>query len=88
MPIGQELLEILCCPKSKVPVEMMSGEQVARLNALIEAGKVRYADGGAVEEPLAEGLITTDGRTIYRIDDDIPVMLIDRSIAAEELEGF
>ncbi len=88
MPISQELLEILCCPQSKVPVEMMSEDQVARLNALIEAGKVEYADGAAVEQPFSEGLITTDGRTVYRIDDDIPVMLIDQSIAADRLGGL
>ncbi len=88
MPIHRELLEILCCPQSKVPVEMMSEEQVSRLNALIEAGKVAYAGGGAIEKPFSEGLITTDGRTIYRIDDDIPVMLIEQSIAADRLEGL
>lgn len=88
MPISQELLEILCCPQSKVAVETMSEEQVSRLNALVEAGKAHYADGAAVEKPFSEGLITTDGRTIYRIDDDIPVMLVDQSIAADRLEGF
>ncbi len=88
MPISQELLEILCCPQSKVPVEMMSEDQLSRLNSLIAAGKVEYAGGDAVEKPFSEGLITTDGRTVYRIDDDIPVMLIDQSIAADRLEGL
>ena len=33
-----------------------------------------------VETPLQEGLITTDNETIYRIDDNIPVMLVDQGI--------
>ena len=88
MPISQELLEILCCPESKVPVEMMIDSQVVLLNSLVAAGKVKYADGNAVDKPLSEGLITTDGQTIYRIDDDIPVMLIDQAIVTSQLEGW
>lgn len=67
---------------------MMSEDQVSRLNSLIEAGKVQYSDGGAVEKPFSEGLITIDGSTIYRIDDDIPVMLIDQSIVVDRLGGL
>ena len=88
MPISQELLEILCCPESKVPVEMMTADQVSKLNASIDSKAVNYADGTSVEKPFSEGLITTDGQTIYRIDDDIPVMLIDQAIGTSQLEGW
>jgi uncharacterized protein YbaR (Trm112 family) len=33
-------------------------------------------------------LITADGKRVYRIDDDIPVMLADEAIAVGQLEGF
>jgi uncharacterized protein YbaR (Trm112 family) len=39
-------------------------------------------DGKKVDTPLDAGLITEDGETIYRIDDDIPIMLIDEGIPA------
>jgi len=67
---------------------MMIDSQVVLLNSLVAAGKVKYADGNAVDKPLSEGLITTDGQTIYRIDDDIPVMLIDQAIVTSQLEGW
>ena len=82
MAISQELLDILCCPATKAPVVMLSEEQLAKVNEKIAAGGVKRTDGEAVEEPLQEGLITEDGKTIYRITDDIPIMLIDESIPA------
>ena len=85
MPINPDLLEILCCPASKTPVEMLAGERLDRLNAAIAAGYVRYTDGAAVEAPLEEALVTTDGQTVYRIDDGIPVMLVDRGIPTDQV---
>ena len=36
------------------------------------------------KETLQEGLITVDKKTVYRIDDDIPVMLIEMGICLEK----
>jgi uncharacterized protein YbaR (Trm112 family) len=33
---------------------------------------------------LREALITADGKWIYRIDDGIPVLLVDEAIAASQ----
>jgi uncharacterized protein YbaR (Trm112 family) len=87
MPISADLLEILCCPDSKVPVEMLPADKLAALNARIAAGEATYVDGGKIEQPLQEGLITTDGKTVYRIDDDIPVMLVDKGIPTRQFGG-
>lgn len=88
MPISPDLLEILCCPSSKTPVEPLAASQVERLNAAVESGTVRYADGSRVEKPLEEGLVTTDGLTVYRIDDSIPVMLVDQAIPTSQLQDW
>ena len=85
MPISQDLLEILCCPRTKVPVQMAPAEQLARLNERIQAGGVKYHDGSDVDKPLDEGLVTEDGETTYRIDDGIPVMLVDQGILMAQL---
>ena len=85
MPISQELLQILCCPRAKTPVVLLGSELLGRLNAAVEARDLRYADGTAVEEPLEEGLVTTDGLTVYRIDDSIPVMLVEQAIPTKQL---
>ena len=37
---------------------------------------------------LSAGLVTRDRRTIYRIEDDIPVMLADESIAVADVRDF
>jgi uncharacterized protein YbaR (Trm112 family) len=38
--------------------------------------------------PATAGLVTRDGRTIYRIEDDIPVMLADEGIATAQIADF
>ena len=83
--IDKELLDILCCPETKVPVEMLSDEKLKALNERIATGDIKTVDGGKVDTPLDAGLVTEDGRTIYRIDDDIPIMLIDEGIRADQL---
>jgi len=55
------------------------------LNERIAQGGVKYYDGSAVEEPLQEGLITEDDETVYRIQDGIPVMLVEQGIQMEQL---
>ena len=87
MPISQDLLEILCCPRTKVPVQTLAEERLGELNARIQAGGVKYYDGTDVDKPLDEGLITEDGETTYRIDDSIPVMLIDQGISMAQVSG-
>jgi uncharacterized protein len=88
MPISADLLEILVCPETKVPVEMLPADKLEALNARVTAGEVNYADGSKVDQALTEGLITTDGKTVYRIDDDIPVMLVDKAIPTRQFGGL
>ncbi len=88
MPIKKELLEILCCPVSKQPVEVLAKDQLAEINELISQGKIHNAEGTTVDSQIEEALITTDGKTIYRIDDGIPVMLVDMGIPTEQVPGW
>ncbi len=88
MPIKKELLEILCCPVTKEPVEMLAADKLTRLNELIAEGKIKTVDGKPIEAKIVEALITTDGKTIYRIDDDIPVMLVDMGIPTDQIPGW
>jgi uncharacterized protein len=88
MPIDQRLLDILCCPVSRVPVTPLAKGQLAELNRRIATGAVATVTGVSVSSPLAEGLITTDGKVIYRVDDGIPVMLPDEGIGTTQLDGF
>ena len=40
---------------------------------------------GCCDAPLDEALVTADGRTVYRVDDGIPVMLENLAIPTEQL---
>jgi uncharacterized protein YbaR (Trm112 family) len=80
MPISEQLLEILRCPATKAPLRPLTEDEISALNTRIESEEVKYQDGNAVDKPLEEGLVTEDGATIYRIDENIPVMLIEMGI--------
>lgn len=80
MPVSSELLEILVCPETRQPVKPASDEVIAKLNEKISAGELRNRGGEKVEQAIAEGLVREDGKILYVVDDDIPVMLIEESI--------
>ena len=83
--MDQELLKILCCPQTKVPVELLAAGDLEKLNRGIAEGRIKQADGAAVKQPVAEALITRDRKTIYRVDDGIPIMLIEQGIPATQI---
>ena len=76
MPVSQELLDILVCPETKQPVSPASREVLAKLADDIRAGRVRNRGGTQLGEPPTEGLVREDGKVLYPVYDDIPVMLI------------
>jgi len=86
--MDKRLLDILCCPTTKAPLRLLSETELAALNLGIGAKSVRFENGVEVAAELTAGLITRDGRTIYRIEDDIPVMLADEAISTSQLSGF
>jgi uncharacterized protein YbaR (Trm112 family) len=86
--MDKRLLDILCCPVTKSPLRPLSRAQLDVLNRAIDSGSVRTINNLAVSVPLQAGLITVDGKVIYRIEDDIPVMLADESIGTTQLEAL
>ena len=86
--MDKKLLEILVCPTTKVPVRLLSKDKLAILNNVIVSADVRRGDGTRVDAALSAALMTEDGRTIYVIDDDIPIMLEDQAIAANQVPGW
>ena len=86
--MDKRLLDILCDPISKTPLRMLSTNELTALNRAVEAGSVDTVAGEKVKAPLQAGLITVDGKVVYRIDDDIPVMLPDEGIGTVQLNDF
>ena len=88
MGLDKRLLEILCCPTTKQPVGPASATQLAALNAAIANASLVDAEGAPVNEPYAAALVTRDGRTVFRVDDGIPVMLADQAVSTAQLPHF
>lgn len=86
--MDKRLLDILCCPVSKRPLRPLTANERENLNGAIRAGSVDTVAGEKVAEPIAEGLITTDGQLVYRVEDGIPVMLPEAGIGTLQLTGF
>jgi uncharacterized protein YbaR (Trm112 family) len=86
--IDRRLLDILCCPVTKSPVRQLTAGELDALNRAIAEGKVCTEAGTPLKSAAAAGLITRDGRTIYRIEDDIPVMLADEAVATARIADF
>jgi uncharacterized protein YbaR (Trm112 family) len=78
--VDPELLEILACPEDKTPVRVATKEEIDDLNARIARGEVRNRGGQAVSEAVPEGLIREDGRYLYPVREDIPIMLVEEGI--------
>lgn len=78
--VDKELLQILVCPEDKTPVRLAQAPELDALNARIRAGEVKNRDGQAVTEEVKEGLIRADGKYLYKVDHDVPVMLIGEAI--------
>ncbi len=85
MTIDGKLLEILCCPVTKSPVNHLTAVQLKALNAELSQGRVRNIAGDTLNDEIQEGLITESGKTIYLVKDGIPIMLEDEGINTDQL---
>ncbi len=86
--MDRKLLDILCCPISKQPLAMVNSVELNVLNTAIGTGSVRKNDDTAQTVLLKQALITRDHKIIYRIEDDIPVLLEDEGIAVAQIADF
>lgn len=81
MDIAEDLLEILVCPETRQTLTVADAALLERINEQVRAGTLRNRGGETVEAELRAGLVREDGTVFYPIDDGIPVMLIEESIA-------
>ncbi len=78
--IDQQLLKILVCPETHQPVRPADEALLASVNAAIESGSLVNRAGSPVSSPLEDALVREDGRVLYPVREDIPIMLIDECI--------
>lgn len=88
MPVSEKLIGILMCPRTKQGLKNLSPEKVEEINKEIEGGEIKYYDESKVEDKLSEALITEDETVIYRVEEGIPVLMIDKGIPTGQLKAF
>ena len=86
--MDRKLLDILACPASRQPLALLEAAGLEVLNRALSSGSVRRNDDSAQVEPIREALVTRDRKTVYRIDDGIPVLLVEEGIASIQVDGF
>ena len=83
-PLDPEVLALLICPETRSALHHADAPMIADLNARIARGEVRNREGKPVQEPLDGGLLRADGLWLYPIQDGIPILLIEESIATSK----
>jgi uncharacterized protein YbaR (Trm112 family) len=78
--ISPDLLKILCCPETHQEVRLADPAVVDKLNEHIVTGTLKNRAGQAVQEKIDGGLVRADGKVLYPIRRNIPVMLVDEGI--------
>ena len=86
--MDRKLLDILCCPSTRQSLAMLDSQGLDALNRAIAAGGITRADESLQADAVREALLTRDRKTIYRVDDGIPVLLAEEAIATAQIADF
>lgn len=78
--VDAELLKLLCCPETHQDLTPAAPTILEKLNSAIAAGTLKSRNGKSVSEKIEGGLIRADGKFLYPIRYNIPIMLVDESI--------
>jgi uncharacterized protein YbaR (Trm112 family) len=86
--MDRKLLDILVCPATRQPLALLEKAGLDALNQAVGAGGVARVDDTPQSESLREALVTRDRKLVYRVDDGIPVLLVEEAIATSQVPGF
>ena len=83
--MDKRLLSILCCPVSHKGLSIAGRDLLNDVNTAIGDGRLQNRDGATLSATLDEALVTDDGKTLYPVNDGIPVLLEGESVSLDQL---
>jgi uncharacterized protein YbaR (Trm112 family) len=83
--LQSQMIAIFRCPDDRSELSAASDELVKQLNQAIRAGRLVDRAGKQVEQTINGGLIRADGTMLYKIVDEIPILLQDEAIPLTQL---
>lgn len=84
--INENLLAVIACPETKQDLVVAENDIVQKINHLIENGELLNRSKQKVTETIDGGLIQKEDRKyLYPIRNEIPILLMDESIALENI---
>jgi uncharacterized protein YbaR (Trm112 family) len=86
--MDRKLLDILACPATRQPLTLLESHGLNALNQAIATSGIVRVDGTGQADALREALVTRDRKLAYRIDDGIPVLLVEEAIALGQVPDF
>jgi uncharacterized protein YbaR (Trm112 family) len=80
MLLSDEIIKILCCPKTKLPLKLLDQSAIDKINKEIENGELKYFTGDTVHDKIDGGFLRIDGKLLFPIKNEIPVLIMDEAI--------
>ena len=78
--IAAELLKLMCCPETHQELRLAEDTLIADLNRRIEQRTLKNRSCEMISEKIDGGLLRADGKLLYPLRQNIPVLLVEEAI--------